>query len=95
MTWKDSAAPASATAIADASSKITWSSAGVSVVGVLAQVNWVSAIACLVAIVGAVVNVYYRRIENLRQQEKHDLEMEQIRIENEKLKQELNHEQQH
>lgn len=67
------------TAVAAAASKVTYAGAGASFFGWLASSEAVSLIGILAAVVGLVVNIYFKRREDRRQQERHDAQMRAIR----------------
>lgn len=67
------------TAVAAAASKVTYAGAGASFFGWVASSEAVSLIGILAAVIGLAVNVYFKRREDKRQQERHEVQMRAIR----------------
>lgn len=67
------------TAVAAAASKVTYAGAGASFFGWIASSEAVALIGILAAVVGLIVNVYFKRREDKRQQTLYEAKMRAIR----------------
>lgn len=68
-----------ASAVASISSKATYGGTFVGLAAFLQQIDIVAWIMGFATIFTAAVNYYFKKIENKREQEKHDLEMQKLR----------------
>lgn len=68
-----------ASAVASVSSKATYGGTFVGIAAFLQQIDIVAWIMVFATIFTAAVNYYFKKLENKREQEKHELEMSRLR----------------
>ncbi|MFV5193180.1 holin [Acinetobacter courvalinii] len=88
MTEKQGAVEAAANAAATATkfSYTTYTSAGVSVVSWWASIDWMAVLGVVVAVATFILNLYYKRKENQRADEIHQLRKKQYEQTKERIK---------
>lgn len=67
--------------VTDQSSNVMYGGAGASMLGYLAQIDWLSFIGIMVAIGGFIVNLYSKAKENKYNEEQHNEYMKKIKLE--------------
>lgn len=66
-------------AASETASRVTYGGVGTSIVAGLAQIDWAMWVGVLVAIIGLIVNFYYKYKQDRREEEEHRLYIEKLK----------------